>query len=52
VRPLIQRIPAKHRGQLYRRAVAAGVIEQVGLEDSTDDAGHNTDKKQRIYRLL
>jgi hypothetical protein len=51
VRPLIQRIPHKHRGQLYRKARAAGVIEVAGKEPSTDEAGRNLDKDQRIYRL-
>lgn len=51
VRPLIQAIPAKHRGTLYRRARTSGVIVEVGLEPSTDHAGRNADKLQRVYRL-
>lgn len=51
MRPLIQRIPHKHRGQLYRKARTSGLIEEVGKEDSTDRAGRNTDKDQRVYRL-
>ena len=49
VRPLIQGIPHKHRGQLYRRATSLGVIESIGYEPSTDAAGGNTDKPQRRY---
>lgn len=52
VRPLIQRIPHKHRGQLYRKARTAGLIEVAGKEPSTDEAGGNTDKDQRVYRLV
>lgn len=52
VRPLIQGIPHKHRGALYRRAVAAGLIAHDGHEPSTDTKGKNTDKQQRRYRLL
>lgn len=51
VRPLIQRIPHKHRGQLYRRARTTGLIAVVGKEPSTDAAGRNTDKDSRVYRL-
>lgn len=51
VRPLIQRIPHKHRGQLYRKARAAGLIEVAGKEPSTDERGRNTDKEQRVYRM-
>lgn len=51
VRPLIQTIPHKSRGLLYRRARTLGLIEQVGLEQSTDVAGRNGDKLQRIYKL-
>lgn len=49
VRPLIQAIPHKHRGQLYRRAVKAGLIAPVGHEPSTDVAGGNQDKSQKTY---
>lgn len=49
VRPLIQSIPHKHRGQLYRRAVAQGLIKPNGYEPSTDVAGRNSDKPQRTY---
>ena len=51
VRPLIQRIPPKHRGLLYRKARAAGLIEEVGKEPSTDEAGGNTDKDQKVWKL-
>ncbi len=51
VRPLIQRIPHKHRGTLYRKARTVGLIELVGKEPSTDAAGRNTDKDQKVYRL-
>ena len=51
VRPLIQTIPPKHRGLLYRRARQEGVLELVGKEGSTDYAGGNGDKEQRVYRL-
>jgi len=51
VRPLIQAIPHKHRGQLYRRAVAEGLIRPDGYEQSTDLKGRDTDKSQRRYRL-
>lgn len=51
VRPLIQTIPHKHRGQLYRRARREGLLVEVGREDSTDHAGRNEDKSQRLYRL-
>jgi hypothetical protein len=52
VRPLIQSIPAKRRGQLYRRAVAERVLVDTGeREPSTDHAGRNSDKLQRRYRL-
>jgi hypothetical protein len=51
VRPLIQAIPHKHRGTLYRKATAAGLIDAVGKEPSTDAAGKNLDKTQRVYRL-
>lgn len=51
VRPLIQRIPHKHRGSAYRKAIAAGLIEVAGKEPSTDAAGKNTDKDQKVYRL-
>lgn len=49
VRPLIQAIPHKHRGQLYRRAVRAGLIAPNGYEPSTDVRGRNTDKPQRTF---
>lgn len=49
VRPLIQAIPHKHRGQLYRRAVKAGLIAPNGYEPSTDVRGRNTDKPQRTF---
>lgn len=52
MRPLIQRIPHKHRGTAYRKAVAAGLIEVAGKEPSTDAAGKNLDKDQRLYRLV
>lgn len=52
VRPLIQRIYHKHRGPMYTKARHLGLIEFVGKEDSTDRAGKNTDKEQRVYRLL
>lgn len=51
VRPLIQAIPHKHRGQLYTKAIKAGVIQHHGFEPSTDAAGRNTDKAQRTYLL-
>lgn len=51
MRPLIQAIPHKHRGQLYVKARAKGLIEFVGKEPSTDAAGKNTDKDQKVYRL-
>ena len=51
VRPLIQAIPPKHRGLLYRRAVKAGLIKPLGYEPSTDAAGGNTDKPQRTYLM-
>jgi hypothetical protein len=51
VRPLIQAIPHKHRGTYYRKAKSAGLIELVGKEPSTDAAGRNTDKDQKVYRL-
>lgn len=52
VRPKIQTIVPKHRGTLYRRAVAEGLIRQDGWEDSTDVAGRNADKVQRTYIAL
>lgn len=51
MRPLIAAIPHKHRGILYRRARTSGLIELVGKEPSTDAAGKNTDKDQKVYRL-
>jgi len=51
MRPAIASIPHKHRGALYRRAVALGLIEVTGWEPSTDAKGRNTDKQQRCYRL-
>jgi hypothetical protein len=52
VRPLIQSIPPKHRGQLYRRAMSEGLIRPDGYEPSTDLKGRNTDKPQRTYRWV
>ena len=52
VRPLIQSIAPKHRGQLYRRAVSEGLIRPDGYEPSTDIKGRNTDKPQRTYRWV
>ena len=49
VRPLIAAIPPKHRGLLYRRARTEGLLREVGWEQSTDVAGRNGDKQQRIY---
>lgn len=51
VRPRIQSIPHKHRGLLYRRAKAEGVLEFVRKEPSTDRAGGNSDKDSPVYRL-
>jgi hypothetical protein len=51
VRPLIASIPAKHRGLLYRRARKAGLLVEAGSEPSTDTAGRNGDKDQRVYKL-
>ncbi len=52
VRPLIRgRIQPKHIGSCYRRATASGLLVEVGREDSTDVAGRNADKLQRVYRL-
>lgn len=51
VRPLIRSIPPKHRGQLYRRARAEGLLIEIGREDSTDIEGRNGDKTQRLYRI-
>lgn len=51
VRPLIASIPAKHRGLMYRRARKAGLLVEAGSEPSTDTAGRNGDKSQRLYRL-
>ena len=51
MRPLIQAIPHKHRGSLYRRATSLGLIAQDGWEPSTDAAGGNADKMQRRYVL-
>lgn len=50
VRPLIQAIAPKHRGQMYRRAMSEGLISPDGYEQSTDLRGRNTDKPQRTYR--
>lgn len=52
VRPLIQSIAPKHRGQLYRRAMSEGLIRPDGYEPSTDLKGRNTDKPQRLYRWI
>lgn len=52
MRPLIQAIPHKRRGQMYRRATAAGLIHSDGYEQSTDAQGRNTDKPQRRYRWV
>jgi hypothetical protein len=52
MRPLIQAIPHKHRGTLYRRATSLGLIRQDGWEPSTDAAGGNADKQQRRYVLV
>lgn len=53
VRPLIRgRIPAKHIGQLWKRARNDGLIVDTGeWERSTDVEGRNGDKQCRIYRL-
>lgn len=51
VRPRIQSIFHKHRGLCYRRATRLGLLELVGKEESTDAAGGNTDKDQKVYRL-
>jgi len=51
VRPRIQSIFHKHRGLCYRRAAHLGLLELVGKENSTDAAGGNTDKDQKVYRL-
>lgn len=52
VRPLIQGIPHKHRGLLYRKARTSGLIAVVGKEPSSDVAGRNTDKDSRVYRWI
>lgn len=54
VRPLIRgRIEAKHIGTLYRRAKAEGLLVDTGeREPSNDVAGRNTDKLDRIYKLV
>jgi hypothetical protein len=52
VRPLIQAIPHKHRGLLYRRARMEGLICEAGWEQSTDIAGRNGDKQSRVYAWL
>lgn len=51
MRPLLRGIEPKHIGQLYRRARKDGLIEVAGWEPSTDVAGGNADKQQRLYRL-
>lgn len=53
VRPLVRgRIPAKHIGQLWKRARNDGLIVDTGeWERSTDVEGRNGDKQCRIYRL-
>jgi hypothetical protein len=51
VRPLIQAIPHKHRGLMYRRARQEGLLVEDGWEQSTDVAGRNADKMARRYKL-
>lgn len=53
VRPLIRgRIPAKHIGQLWKRARNDGLIVDTGeWERSTDVEGRNGDKRCRVYAL-
>lgn len=53
VRPLIRgRIPAKHIGQLWKRARNDGLIVDTGeWERSTDVEGRNSDKRCRVYVL-
>lgn len=54
VRPLIRgRVEPKHIGQMWRRARAEGLVRDTGeREQSNDAAGRNTDKLDRIYRLI
>lgn len=52
MRPLISSIFHKHRGLCYARARRLGLLEPIGKEHSTDVAGGNGDKEQRIYRWI
>lgn len=51
VRPLIRGLVApKSIGTFYRRAKSLGLLVDVDRwEDSTDEAGGNTDKPARVY---
>lgn len=51
VRPLIQAIPHKRRGQYYARAIRAGLLQAHGYEPSTDVAGKNAGKPCPTYIL-
>lgn len=51
VRPRIQHIPHKWRGQFYKRAKDEGFIVRRASEPSTDRAGKNTHHEQTVYEL-
>lgn len=51
VRPRIQPIFHKHRATCYRHARHVGLLVQLDKEPSTDTAGRNGDKDQRVYLL-
>lgn len=51
LRPLTQGIHHKHRGQLLARAERERLIVSIGREPSTDLAGKNGNKTDRIFRL-
>lgn len=47
------RIAPKQIGQLYRKAKAEGLIVDTGEREQSDDvAGRNSDKLDRLYRLV
>lgn len=54
VRPLYRgKVNPKHVGPLYRRARSEGLLVDTGQrEPSSDVAGRNTDKLERVYRLV
>jgi hypothetical protein len=51
LRPRVQDIPHKWRGQFITKAKGEGLIVFAGKEPSTDAAGKNLDKDQKVWKL-